>query len=261
MRNTAAAAILIGSLAVSSVAHADGSFKRVARTAHIQFFAAKSDAVDAKRSEAFLQQLLALFPVSDVQIDFYRHSSPEQMQQAFGLPVSGLTNLASGRIDSVYSFHAHELVHAVAGRLGRTHVLFSEGLAVALSANGQVRGRNVDQTAREFLANRGSLDQLLQAFASQDPDTDYAVAASFVSFLLDRFGIDSMVRFLQGCQSPSSFRSAFKAAYGRSIADLEFEWSKSLRSNSSAPRAWYDASTWPASLAGASSAQVASIAD
>jgi hypothetical protein len=166
-----------------------------------------------------------------------------------GIEASGVTDLSAGRIDSVRDFHPHELVHAVAGRIGRPPVFFAEGLAVALAGAGRWHERDLDAVARQALAASPSLEPFLTRFTEQDPDTAYAVSGSLVAHLLDRFGIEPMVAFFRGCGSSSqAYESAFRRAYGRTVARATIDWQKALAERATASREWYDPAGWPRSL-------------
>jgi hypothetical protein len=227
-------------------------FKRVAQTRHARYYATHGQKVDARRSEAFLARLFSLFGGAPQgwRLEYYRHASVADLSAQVGFAAYGVTDVGALRIDSVRDYHAHELVHAVAGRLGQPPVLFTEGLAVALTAEGRWRSRDVDAVSREYLAAHGSLERLLKTFAEQDPDRDYAVAGSFVAFLLDRDGIEPMIAFLVGCgPDQGRYEQALRTAYGRGLADLEYEWHRRLREGStSSTRVWYDARGWPGTL-------------
>ena len=164
--------------------------------------------------------------------------------------MSGVADLAAGRIDSAREFHPHELVHAMTGRLGLPPVFFAEGLAVALTSRGRWHGHDPDEIAAREMAARGSLEPFLVDFGEQDPLVAYAVAGSFVAFLLDRLGIEAMKAFLRDCgDSPSRYERAFRRAYGRSVASLTIDWMAQLRRGErKPPRHWYDPARWPAAL-------------
>jgi hypothetical protein len=229
-------------------------FHLVARTDHVSYYSEGRARVDVKRSEAFLARLAEVFgaPPKGWQLEYYVHSSGAIRAQNGALAV-GLTDLATGRIDSVRAFHPHELVHAVAGRLGRGPALFAEGLAVALAGERQWGGRDVDEVARETLDAGGRLEPFLTRFFEQDPDRAYPLAGSFVAFLLDQQGIDAFVAFLEGCgTSPRAYETAFRRAYGRTVARAALEWRVALRQDEAARWTWVNPASWPASLRRAS---------
>jgi hypothetical protein len=227
------------------------AWKPVARTAHAAYYAAGGHRIDVRRSEAYLGQLVSLFgPTPEGwRIEYYRHASSSALRDRVGFEASGVTDLVAGRIDSVRDFHPHELVHAVAGRVGRPPVFFAEGLAVALAGAGRWHGRDFDAVARQAYAVRPSLEPFLTHFTEQDPDTAYAVAGSLVAYLLDRFGIEPMVAFFRGCgSSPQAYESAFRRAYGRTVARATLDWQRALVERATTSRAWYDPAGWPRSL-------------
>ena len=244
-------ALLAGSLLPALAVGAEQEFRRVAETEHARYFAPKGLRVDVGRSEAYLMRLFQLFGVApnERRVDYYRHASVEDLQRQVGISAYGVTNLDSLRVDSVRDFHPHELVHAVAGRLGRPPLLFTEGLAVALSSEGRWRGRDIDEIARAYVRTNHGIDPLLRDFGVEDPDRDYALAASFVAFLLDRDGIEPFVAFLRGCgNAPESYERAFRSAYGRGVLVLGVEWERQLLDGSSPRRAWYDSKDWRRTL-------------
>ena len=242
---------ILGAALLSPALATGSELDVVATTSRAVYHARRAGDVDVRRSEAFLERLDSLFGAAPngARIEYFRHDGVAEMQALVGFAAVGVTDLATGRIDSVKAYHPHELVHAAAGRLGRPSALFSEGLAVALTSEGEWKGRRLDEVAREFTSRGGQLRELLVGFALADADRDYALAGSFVSFLLDRYGIDTMKAFLRGCDgSPRAIERSLVAAYGRSFAALESEWSSAVASPAPAARAWHDAATWPASL-------------
>ena len=228
------------------------AFELAARTSRVDYFVAKGRRVDVRQTEAFLDRLSSLFgPAPEGwRIQYYRHASVGELSGHVGYAVAGVADLATGRIDSAREFHPHELVHAVTGRLGLPPVFFAEGLAVALTSRGRWHGQDPDEVAAREMAARGTLEPFLFDFGAQDPQIAYAVAGSFVAFLLDRQGIEAMEAFLRGCgDSPSRYERAFRRAYGRSVASLTVDWMAQLRRGERNPsRAWYDPARWPAAL-------------
>jgi len=218
----------------------------------VDYFTVKGRKVDVRRTEAFLERLQSLFgPSPDGwRIRYYRHPSVRELSDHVGFEVSGVADLATGRIDSSRDFHPHELVHAVTGREGHPPIFFAEGLAVALTSRGLWDGRDIDAVAAGEMARRGTLEPFLAAFTDQDPEVAYAVAGSFVAYLLDRHGIAPMLAFVRGCgSSPEVYEAAFRRAYGGSVARLSIEWTAWLREDASRrPRAWYEPERWPRAL-------------
>ncbi len=234
----------------------------VAETAHARYYAASGLKVDVRRNEAFLARLFSLFgtPPPGWRLSYFRHGSIAEMRTLVGVAAYGTTELDSLRIDSVREFHPHELVHAVAAGRGRPPLLFAEGLAVALTSEGRWRGRDVDEVARAQIRAHLGLERPLRHFGVEDVDRDYAMAASFVAFLLDREGIDVLLLFFRGCgNSTAGYEEAFRRAYGGSVRSLATEWEKALLRRSRVRRVWYDPRRWPGALRRGEPARAAAI--
>jgi hypothetical protein len=230
----------------------DTAFKRVAQTARASYFSQTGHGVDVERSEAFLRRLATVFGPAPrgSRLAYYRYRSPADMREHTGLNALGVTDIEAGRIDSALAFHPHELVHAVAGRLGRAPVLFEEGLAVALTSGGRWGTGDVDGVAKAALASGVRLEPFLEAFAERDPEVGYPLAGSFVAYLLDTHGIDALIAFFVECgASPDRYEPAFRRAFGRSLANARLGWRVALASGRSAAAwSWNDPATWPGSL-------------
>jgi hypothetical protein len=225
--------------------------KRVHVTPRVAYFASGKRKVDVRRTEEFLRRLDGLFgpPEDGRRIEYRLHDAHSLRFAETGQAAVGVTDLDALRIDTVLEYHPHELTHAVAGRLGRPPLLFAEGLAVALTSGGLWRGRDLDAAAERALAAGARVDGLLTGFLDAEPDAAYAVAGSFVAHLLERHGIDPLVRFFRGCgDGGSGFEQAFRRAYGHSIARATIEWGGRLGRSGPAARAFYDPGTWPGSL-------------
>jgi hypothetical protein len=241
---------LLASPAVGQSAPA-AAFKVVQRTERVTYYASKGRRVDVRRTEAFLDHLAALFglPNDGWRIEYVLHDARSILHTPTGYAAAGMTDLDSSRIDSVREYHPHELTHAVAGRLGRPPLLFAEGLAVALTSEGQWHGSDLDSRAQRTLDANPGLEPFLTGFVDRDPDAAYAVAGSFVAYLLDHYGIDPLVAFFRGCgPGGDRYEYAFRRAYGRTVARASVEWQQALRVEPRSSRTWYDAATWPGSL-------------
>jgi hypothetical protein len=226
-------------------------FELQARTPHVSYFSRGGARVDVTRSEAFLEHLSRVFGEAPEgwRLEYYYHGSAQSIPTSAGAHATGLTDLTARRIDSVRVFHPHELVHAVAGRIGRCPVFFAEGIAVALTSDGRWGERTIDDVARDALASGARLEPFLSAFEQQDPRLAYPVAGSFVAFLLDNYGIDAFVVFLRACgPSPRRHETAFRRAFGRSVASAAIAWEAALRDGQTARWTWSDPQSWPSSL-------------
>ena len=144
-----------------------------------------------------------------------------------------------GRLDPY-----HETAHALAAGLGSPPAIFSEGLAVYMSARLGTRPLEHLGGAEASLGQRASqlkgtdewiaLDSLL-AFTEigsteSNPPAAYAQAGSFVQFLIDQHGRD---KFLQAyrqtvnsmhADSAAANRQALETIYEQPLAELEQQW-------------------------------------
>ena len=132
-------------------------------------------------------------------------------------------------------------------RIGHPPVLFAEGLAVAMTSRGVWGDQEFDRLAARAMATRRSLEPFPSAFTEQDPERAYAVAGSFVAFLIDRHGIEPLLAFLRGCAGgPQGYEMAFRAAYRTTLARASIDWMAALdRAETPGKRAWYEPETWP----------------
>jgi hypothetical protein len=242
---------LLATLVCASAPAAPGAAsKLVARTSRASYYSVGHASVDVRRSEAYLERLESLFGNAPDGWSFtvVVHPKDTVLLTAEGAAARGITDLAARRIDSVLGFHPHELVHAVAGRLGTPPVVFAEGLAVALSSGGRWGGRNLDAVAGGALLAGARLEALVDRFG-ENPDVDYPMAGSFVAFLLDTHGIEVMVAFLERCDvSHAGFENAFRSAFGSSFARMSITWRARLARSGGSSWDWSDSRTWPASL-------------
>ena len=246
--------LALGSLVTTASARAQAepapARNRVAKTSRAVYYSVDRAKVDVRRSEKYLERLETLFgrTPDSWRVEVVVHPAEGALRTSGGAAASGITDLVARRIDSVRAFHPHELVHAAAGRIGMPPAFFAEGLAVALSSGGLWRGRDVDAVAQGALMAGARLEPLFTRFGD-DPDHDYPLAGSFVAFLLDLYGIEAMVDFLERCgPSPAAFEESFRAAYGRTVANASLAWRVKLLARGGSSWAWNDTSTWPRSL-------------
>ena len=117
----------------------------------------------------------------------------------------------------------HELAHVVALQLGYAQTgLLGEGLAVWL--NGASPEAHHER-ARELLAKGEppSMDELLGDFRGQT--SGYPAAGSFCGWLIETHGLDALSRLYPS----KDLDAAAQAALGRSMADLDTAWRRSLQ--------------------------------
>lgn len=156
----------------------------------------------------------------------------------FNLPIRVLEEIASRPTVSAKMLGCHEETHVVAYvTWGRACVAMTEGLAVVLDA--LYRGGATYHLVTLGLLACGELprlDQLLRRvwaprLSVLDIVVLYSGGASFVSFLLETYGIDALRTFYSASRLPAAFLEAHTAVlFGRSLAELEAEWHAAILS-------------------------------
>jgi hypothetical protein len=206
----------------------------VAETKNFVYFAKHGKAADAKRCQIFLDEISRLLhqPVAG-RAAYYVHERPEDVASASGFSAfaaSGITSPSTGDIHTVFAFHRHEIVHRVALELGDPGLFFQEGLAVALGDEGRLGRLRVDELARRSAEN-GTIGTLVDDFASLDPQTSYAVAGSFVGYLIRTHGVDRVADFFRRCGSnPEERQVHFRRTFGLTLEAAGAAWAAALQS-------------------------------
>jgi hypothetical protein len=184
---------------------------------------------DLERTDSYLARLeTQLGQPLGKPVDYYRYERAEDIAAQTGVYAIGLTRIGDDVVHSTLDYHPHELVHAVAGRLGDPGRLFHEGLAVALGDEGRWGGRDVHELAR---ARARGLDWrgLRDVFERRDADAAYPLAGSFVKHLIETGGLPRLAAFFRACTSGSrGVPAAFRVAYSRTLEDAVSDWQESL---------------------------------
>lgn len=123
----------------------------------------------------------------------------------------------------------HELTHIIAADLSgnRLNTGFQEGIAQYMEQHSP----GLIQQKTQYLADSYQRGQLLSwsDFDDRDavysnPQISYPQTLSIISFLVERYGFDTLRNFLVISKNSSGYRSALERAYGVSPADLEEQW-------------------------------------
>lgn len=203
-------------------------FYLAAQTEHFSFYSRDRQKVDAAKSEQFLVEVERLL---GQQIQgralYYRYSSPEQIEAGTGTWAQGVTFVQSGEIHTTEEFHAHEIVHLVAGQLGNPGAFFQEGLAVALGNRSKWYGKDVDKLAKA-IAKSNRLAALVAGFERMDVQAAYPVAGSFVAALIKAHGIAKVADFFRACSGHTTTAAAFAATFGQTLDESGAAWARSL---------------------------------
>ncbi len=202
------------------------------------FYSAQTAQASPKRLAAFIKELkfhtkdlheqLGFFPKTLV----YLYDSPQQKKILFG---GGSTDVADIYTPSIHITldgfpHAslrHELVHAALSREGffglgfHPNILLTEGVAVALAPTEM--SDTVDATVGRLIREKKKVEisaLFSPLFWLESGPRAYAIAGSFFSFLIDKFGLNKMVLYYNG--------ASFKEVYKVSPERLEEEWKKQV---------------------------------
>jgi len=177
----------------------------------------------------FWAERLRLIGISDYQptIHAFFLSSGAQMQQLVGETVDGRSRPVEHAVFSVVNpnrLHlTHEICHEVVSNVwGAAEPWIEEGLAVYAD-----EGANAYYDSWELLNSRNliPLDKLVDPEwkSSMYPaDTTYPELGSFIKFLDDRYGVESIRRIWQGGSQ------SIPQVVGKPLAELERDWRDSL---------------------------------
>lgn len=192
-------------------------------TRYFTFYASPDQQTDAAACERYAAELVRMFGQRDLKrARYYRYRDAQELAARTGTYAAGLTYSDANEIHSTKPFHAHEIVHLVAGQLGRPGAFFQEGLAVALADKGRWRGRPVDAWAREQPRVR-SVRWMVEHFERLDPEAAYPLAASFVKALLESHGTSRIGElFKRSARGPT--RTAFEETFGQTLEAAERTW-------------------------------------
>jgi hypothetical protein len=156
-------------------------------------------------------------------IDYFRYESNERKRELTGQ--SGNAHVSNDHtLHTVWPVDNHEIVHLIAFVWGRTDSsLLGEGIAVHLS--GSWLRRPIDSWIPEY-EKEGRLPSLAslassRTFARMDAGVTYAVAGSFVGYLVRTYGIDAFRSIYSG---PGSLDARCKKYLHKSLAQLEQDW-------------------------------------
>ena len=199
-------------------------FVLAGQTAHFSFYS-RGEKVDTAKVEKRVGELEKLFGQSLTgQASYYRYSTAQEVAAGTGYYAAGVT-LPSNEIHSTEPCHDHELVHLVANRLGRPGAFFEEGLAVAVGNKGEWQGRSADKVAKGSAA---TVAQMVAGFDRYEPAAAYAVAGSFVGYLVRTHGVEQVTKFFRSCTKGVDTTAAFAATFGGTLDAVSAEWRKSL---------------------------------
>jgi hypothetical protein len=220
---------LVGATLAAASAQASPlpGFALKAQTEHFSFYSRGNQKIDAAKSEQYLSQIQSLLGqrVSG-RAEYYRYETPQELAAGTGTYAEGVTFARAGQIHSTQEFHAHEIVHLVAGQMGNPGAFFQEGLAVAVGNEGRWQGKDVNSLAKAQ-ARTTPVSKLVAGFAAMDASTAYPVAGSFVSSLIKTHGMAKVSEFFRACSGKNT-AAAFARTFGQTLDEAGAAWIASL---------------------------------
>jgi hypothetical protein len=204
-------------------------FTLTAQTDRFIFYSRDAQKVNVEKTEKYLVELEGLLGHKMTgKATYYRYGTPEEIAAGTGTYAAGVTLPHTGEIHSTRDFHAHELVHLVAGQIGDPGTFFQEGLAVALGNEGRWEGKNVDALAKGRVKGT-TIAKLIAEFDRLDPVVSYPIAGSFVARLIKTHGIARVSEFFKACGAAGKNRqAAFAKTFGQTLDEAGAEWTAAL---------------------------------
>ncbi len=231
----------------SPTAPGAGSLPLVSETSTTRYYYEPGDTVDVPRQEAFNAWAIERLGIVPAQkVEYRKYLSREAMGRYTGNGnTNGFAEPGSWRIHTIWPWDNHEVVHVYTAAIGRPSDFFNEGIAVSFQtdpagADFTVRfnGQQVHDACRSYLRT-GTLPLPLSGSvttsgfrAIQDSILSYRMAGSFVLYLTERYGLPSVLRFLQGNgrdESLNDIRSRTQAVFGATLEAIESAWLAMLR--------------------------------
>jgi hypothetical protein len=201
-------------------------FAMVARSERLSCYARDGRRVDARKLDERLARFEQQLGQPAGHTNYYLYDYPEEVAVATGWHAGGVTLAEGDEVHTTSSASNHELVHVVGFRLGRPGAFFQEGLAVHLGDSGHYQGAAVDRVARRL--QRGlPLSRTISQFDARQPGDGYALAGSFVGYLVKRHGLPQLAAFFRATlrNTPDA---AFLMVYGQTLDQAGALWAASL---------------------------------
>jgi hypothetical protein len=185
------------------------------------------EAIERMREDG-LKKILETFQIDDEpgdRIDYFFYESRVHKGLVTDDQMPAHTFVERAEIHAVFGLNGrletpHEDAHVVLGRIGRPPKLIEEGAAEYVQ-----HGDEAHAWCTRVLggANAPSVETLIdnEAFGLSDLYVTYPVAASFVGFLVERYGVDPFKRLYAAPRD--AVQPAF-VIYGKSWSELESEW-------------------------------------
>jgi len=217
-------------------------------TEHYVFHAAAGDTVDGAWQEAYHQWAVSRLGVQPGRkIGYYKYTSRTDMGDHTGsYNTNAYADPVRFEIHTLWPTDNHEVVHLFMSLIGESTALFSEGMAVAFQTDpvkgvleSRFNGEEVHSAARRYLQGGQlvlPLDRIIETSGFRsiaDPTLAYREAGSFMRFLIDRHGLETVLAFFRAGGSPTdgaeTLKTRFRAAFGQTFGEAEVAWLDMLR--------------------------------
>lgn len=157
-----------------------------------------------------------------------------------GKETNGFAEIGTNKFHTIWKIDNHECVHTIVTQLiGHPPAIFNEGIAVAHQADyfkypkflPGWNGQNLNRLTKKYKQNGQipSLDKLLgtYTFGDYSPEITYPISGSFVSYIIDNYGIAKMKEFIGISKfedSRGKISNDFIRIYGLAIESVWNEW-------------------------------------
>lgn len=212
-------------------------------SSHYNYFMSANDYVDTVFQEHYINWLLAELKVNLThKIDFYKFKNIDQIYELTGFRGNGFER--DGKIYLIWTIDNHESVHSVINTYyGFPRVIFNEGIAVAHQAYWVDGVQFINWNGTDFniiaknLLRQGSLAELVDlidntSYRTIDPNITYPVSGSFVKYLIDKYGVASLLNFIKISNWNDSNQKVFndfESIFGLSLNDAWSNWLDFIR--------------------------------
>jgi hypothetical protein len=166
---------------------------------------------------------------SDVVINYYFYPDTTTIKKMLSLKGYQYVSWDDREFHSINANDNHELIHFMTDPIGRPPRALAEGTVFWLQDD--IDGVPVEEAmrklvrAKNFPPLRNLLDYNL--FMSLDPAISMPCAASFIGFLVDRFGAPKLLELyaaVNGANSYDAVAIAINKVYGIPLSEIETAW-------------------------------------
>ena len=166
---------------------------------------------------------------SDVVLKYFLYPDTSTIREMLSIRGYESVSFTDNEIHTINPNENHEVVHFITDEYGKPPRALSEGTVYWLMDDWL--GYPVHTGAAVFYLN-GTLCTMAQLsnyneFTRLDPSAAISSAASFVRFIVDRWGAAKLLEFygkINGVNSYEPFSQGFEAVYGVTVAEVEDSW-------------------------------------